>query len=100
MCPRACPEPILANLSFSSAPLNTNSEHKRRRVCVRAGAYTAWPALATEALCYIEGNCSSAFLAMASFAPNTYQGAFGQANAVPQMQTPPYTPFNDEPVRK
>jgi hypothetical protein len=22
------------------------------------GAYTAWPALAAEALCYIEGNCS------------------------------------------
>ena len=37
---------------------------------------------------------------MASFAPNTRQGAFGQANAVPQQRTPPYTPFNDEPAFK
>ena len=64
------------------------------------GAYTAWPALATEALCYIEGNCSSAFAVMASFAPNTWQGAFGQANAVPQLQSSPYTPYNDEPAFK
>jgi hypothetical protein len=64
------------------------------------GAYSAWPALAAEALCYLEGNCSSAFRVMASFAPNTYQGAFGQANAVPQLQTPPYTPFNSEPSFK
>lgn len=64
------------------------------------GAYTAWPALATEALCYIEGNCSSAFKMMASFAPNTVQGAFGQANAVPQDHTFPYTPHNDEPAFK
>ena len=54
------------------------------------GAYTAWPALATEALCYVEGNCSSAFSLMASFAPNTFQGAFGQANAVPQLEISPY----------
>lgn len=64
------------------------------------GAYTAWPALATEALCYIEGNCTSAFALMASFAPNTRQGALGQANAVPQLRTAPFTPFNDEPAFK
>ena len=64
------------------------------------GAYTAWPGLAPEALCYIEGNCSSAFALMASFAPTTHQGAFGQANAVPQLLTPPFTPFNDEPSYK
>eukprot|EP01047_Picozoa_sp_COSAG01_P077186 COSAG01_NODE_13811_length_1532_cov_1.205862_2_plen_347_part_01 len=51
------------------------------------GAYSAWPALAAEALCYLEGNCSSAFRVMASFAPNTYQGAFGQANAVNYAMT-------------
>ena len=28
------------------------------------------------------------------------QGALGQANAVPQLQTPPYTPFNEEPAFK
>jgi hypothetical protein len=37
---------------------------------------------------------------MASFAASTRQGAFGQANAVPQQQTPPFTPFNDEPAFK
>ena len=37
---------------------------------------------------------------MASFAPNTYQGAFGQANAVPQQQTAPFTPYDDEPSYK
>tara|TARA_B110000208_G_C11778562_1_gene432975 strand:+ start:128 stop:2587 length:2460 start_codon:yes stop_codon:yes gene_type:complete len=64
------------------------------------GAYTAWPGFAGEALCYIEGNCTSAFKLMGSFAPNTRQGAFGQANAVPQQLTPPYTPFNEEPAYK
>jgi hypothetical protein len=29
------------------------------------GAYTAWPALAAEALCYIEGNCSCVDIAPA-----------------------------------
>lgn len=64
------------------------------------GAYSAWPALAAEALCYLDGNCSAAFTLLASYAPNTRQGAFGQASAVPQLQTPPYTPFNGEPAFK
>jgi hypothetical protein len=64
------------------------------------GAYTAWPALATEALCYLDGNCSAAFALLASFAPNTRQGAFGQANAVPQLEVPPYTPFDGEAAFK
>jgi len=65
------------------------------------GAYTAWPAAMVEGLCYIEGNCSSAFRFLASFAPNTRQGALGQANAVPQQtDSPPYTPHNNEPAYK
>jgi hypothetical protein len=43
---------------------------------------------------------TSAFKLVGSFAPNTRQGAFGQANAVPQQLTPPYTPFNEEPAYK
>jgi len=38
------------------------------------GAYTAWPALAAEALCYLDGNCTAAFGVMASYAPNTARG--------------------------
>eukprot|EP00040_Diaphanoeca_grandis_P021873 m.116789 g.116789 ORF g.116789 m.116789 type:complete len:861 (+) comp28539_c0_seq1:178-2760(+) len=64
------------------------------------GAYTAWPALAAEALCYLDGNCSAAFKVLASFVPTTYNGAFGQANAVPQDLAPPYTPYNDEATYK
>ena len=60
------------------------------------GAYPSWPAFATEALCYLDGNCSSALKVLASFAPNTYEGPFGQAVGAPQLPTPPYTPFNDE----
>jgi hypothetical protein len=74
--------------------------HAAREDHGTTGAYTAWPALATEALCYIDGNCSGAFEVMATYAPNTYRGAFGQANAVPQLQTAPYTPFNEEPAFK
>jgi hypothetical protein len=37
---------------------------------------------------------------MASYAPNTLQGAFGQANAVPQQKSPPFQPYNDEPAFK
>ena len=59
------------------------------------GAYPSWPAFALEALCYVDGNCSSAFSIMSTFADNTYEGAFGQAHEVPQMATPPYTPLND-----
>ena len=33
---------------------------------------------------------------MSSFAANTREGPFGQAHEVPQMSTPPYTPFNNE----
>lgn len=43
----------------------TNSEWPGLLTCAAdredhgtTGAYTAWPALAAEALCYIEGNCS------------------------------------------
>ena len=64
------------------------------------GAYTAWPALAAEALCYFDGNCSAALDLLASFAPSTYFGAFGQAYAVPQQREPPYTPFDGEPASK
>ena len=60
------------------------------------GAYPSWPAFATEALCYLDGNCSSAFKIMSSFAVNTLEGPWGQATEVPQLQTAPYTPFNDE----
>ena len=59
------------------------------------GAYPSWPAFAIEALCYVDGNCTSAFSIMSTFADNTYEGAFGQAHQVPQMSTPPYTPIND-----
>jgi hypothetical protein len=47
------------------------------------GAYSAWPALAAEALCYVDGNCSYAFALLASFAPSARQGAFGQVGAAP-----------------
>ena len=30
----------------------------------------------------------------------TWEGPFGQAHEVPQMSTPPYTPFDDEPSFK
>ena len=60
------------------------------------GAYPSWPAFATEALCYLDGNCSSAFKVLASFGANTYEGPFGQSSGAPQLPTPPYTPFNDE----
>ena len=64
------------------------------------GAYPSWPAFSVEALCYVDGNCSSAFDIMASFAQATYEGPFGQAHEVPQMSHPPYTPYNDEPSFK
>lgn len=64
------------------------------------GAYTAWPALAVEAMCYVDGNCTAALDALSSFASNTVLGPFGQANAVAQDMIPPYTPFNDEPSFK
>lgn len=60
------------------------------------GAYPSWPAFSVEALCYIDQNCSAAFQILSSFAENTFEGPFGQANQVPQLSTPPYTPFNDE----
>jgi hypothetical protein len=60
------------------------------------GAYPSWPAFALEALCYLDGNCTSAFAIMGSFAENTHQGPFGQSQEVPQLLTPPYTPLNDE----
>ncbi len=37
------------------------------------GAYPSWPAFAVEALCYLDGNCSSAFTILSSFADNTYE---------------------------
>jgi hypothetical protein len=43
------------------------------------GAYPSWPAFSCEALCYVDGNCTSAFSIMATFADNTYEGPFGQA---------------------
>ena len=64
------------------------------------GAYPSWPAFAAEALCYLDGNCSSAFEILSSFALNTWEGPFGQAHGAPQLSTPPYTPFNDEPSYK
>eukprot|EP01046_Picozoa_sp_COSAG06_P025616 COSAG06_NODE_2163_length_7438_cov_2.447200_7_plen_421_part_00 len=64
------------------------------------GAYPSWPAFALEALCYVDGNCSSAFGIMGTFAQATWEGPFGQAHEVPQLSTPPYTPFNDEPSFK
>ena len=60
------------------------------------GAYPSWPAFALEALCYLDGNCSSAFAIMGTFADNTFEGPFGQAHEVPQLATPPYTPFDAE----
>ena len=45
------------------------------------GAYPSWPAFALEALCYVDGNCSSAFEIMGSFADNTLEGPFGQVIA-------------------
>ena len=65
------------------------------------GAYTAWPAAAAEALCYIDGNCSAAFDLLAGFAAVTVRGGgLGQAYAVPQQREPPYTPYDDEPAFK
>ena len=64
------------------------------------GAYPSWPAFALEALCYVDGNCSSAFEALGTFAQATWEGPLGQAHEVPQLGTPPYTPFNDEPSFK
>lgn len=89
-------------------PLHPDSERYPGLVTCKAdredhgttGAYTAWPALAGEALCYVEGDCASAIRFFASIASNTRQGAFGQANAVPQDSNPPYTPYNDEPSFK
>ena len=49
-----------------------------------------------EALCYVDGNCTSAYEIMARFAANTYEGPFGQAHEAPQLSEAPYTPFNDE----
>jgi len=48
------------------------------------GAYPAWPAFSMEALCYVDGNCSSAFAMMSTFAENTYEGPFGQVRGEPQ----------------
>ena len=64
------------------------------------GAYPSWPAFSVEALCYVDGNCSSAFEIMGSFSQATHEGPFGQAHEVPQLSTPPYTPFNAEPSFK
>eukprot|EP00041_Stephanoeca_diplocostata_P028950 m.840529 g.840529 ORF g.840529 m.840529 type:complete len:166 (-) comp23469_c0_seq48:592-1089(-) len=64
------------------------------------GAYPSWPAFSCEALCYIDGNCSSAFSIMATFAETTFEGPFGQCHQVPQKPTAPYTPFNDEKAFK
>jgi hypothetical protein len=64
------------------------------------GAYPSWPAFAVEALCYVDGNCSSAFDIMGSFSQATHEGPFGQAHEVPQLSTAPYTPFNTEPSFK
>ena len=33
---------------------------------------------------------------MGTFADNTFEGPFGQAHEVPQLATPPYTPFDAE----
>lgn len=54
-------------------------------MCDRAGdgAYPSWPAFSCEALCYIDGNCSSAFAIMATFAAPTFEGPFGQCHQVP-----------------
>jgi hypothetical protein len=64
------------------------------------GAYPSWPAFAVEALCYVDGNCSSAFEIMGSFSQATLEGPFGQAHEVPQLKVEPFTPFNDEPSFK
>jgi hypothetical protein len=64
------------------------------------GAYPSWPAFAVEALCYVDGNCSSAFEIMSSFSQATYEGPFGQAHEVPQLKVEPFTPFNHEPSFK
>ena len=48
----------------------------------------------------MDGNCSSAFGILASFANNTYEGPFGQAHEVPQLGQPPYTPLNSQPAFK
>ena len=60
------------------------------------GAYPSWPAFSVEALCYLEGDCASAFSTMATFAANTREGPFGQSSEAPQLSVPPYTPLNDE----
>ena len=64
------------------------------------GAYPSWPAFALEALCYVDGNCSSAFEIMGTFEQATWEGPFGQAHEVPQSSTAPYTPFDDQPSFK
>lgn len=100
------PSTVHINNSAAAIPITTERDKWPGLVSCMAdredhgttGAYSAWPALAAEALCYIEGDCKTAFKLMASYVSNTFQGAFGQANAVPQLRTPPYTPFNDEPA--
>ena len=64
------------------------------------GRVSRLQAFSVEALCYLDGNCSSAFEIMSTFADNTYEGPFGQAHEVPQKSIPPYTPFNDAPAFK
>ena len=65
------------------------------------GAYPSWPAFAVEALTYLQGgDCTKAFEILGTFANNTFEGPFGQAHEVPQMSSPPYTPFNDAPAFK
>ena len=64
------------------------------------GAYPSWSAFAVEALCYVDGKCSSAFEIMGSFSQATHEGPFGQAHEVPQLKEAPFTPFNNEPSFK
>eukprot|EP00586_Coscinodiscus_wailesii_P009743 CAMPEP_0172508490 /NCGR_PEP_ID=MMETSP1066-20121228/212426_1 /TAXON_ID=671091 /ORGANISM="Coscinodiscus wailesii, Strain CCMP2513" /LENGTH=105 /DNA_ID=CAMNT_0013286489 /DNA_START=1 /DNA_END=315 /DNA_ORIENTATION=- len=63
------------------------------------GAYSAWPALALEALCRM-GEWEFATELFHNFSVATLEGPFGQAHGIPQQQTPPYTPFDSEPVFK
>lgn len=53
-----------------------------------------------EALCYVDGNCSSAYELMTTHAETTFEGPLGQAKQVPQSPEPPFTPFNDESAFK
>lgn len=94
---------VSASASASAAGNGDNASYPAFVTCAAGrpdhgsnGAYPAWPAFATEALCYLQhNNCTAALGVMARFAATTAEGPFGQARQVPQLSTPPYTPFDE-----